>query len=346
MRGGNSVKIAIVTDLHFGVRGNTKIGETIQNAQRSFYNNLFFPYLKKHNITHINILGDVFDHRKGPDTSTLTFANEVLFSKLKPFKTNIIVGNHDTVFKNTIRPNSLSILTNLHGINLIDRPCTVDNIDLIPWICEDNEEEITSFIKKSNSHFAMGHLDLKGFMMNKGVESLYNSRDKDFLYQYTKVLSGHFHTRSSSANIEYVGSPYEMNWNDYDDPRGFSIFDTESGSVKYIDNHNTLFDIVEYDNGLDEWPKSNNIIRLIVKTRDNLETYEKVVHELIRMSVDLKIIIEDELDIANMSYDESKKQLNTQEYLLGWVDRLDINNKKYVKTKLNLLFERIDHGHF
>jgi DNA repair exonuclease SbcCD nuclease subunit len=338
------MKIAIVTDLHFGVRCNTKIGETIKNAQRSFYSNLFFPYLKKHNISHINILGDVFDHRKGPDTSTLTFANDVLFSNLKPFKTNIIVGNHDTVFKNTINPNSLSILTNLHNVNLIDTPSTVDNIDLIPWICEYNEGEITSFIKNSNSHFAMGHFDLKGFMMNKGVESLYDSRDKDFLYQYTKVLSGHFHTRSTSANIEYVGAPYEMNWNDYDDPRGFSIFDSNTGNVEYINNENTLFDIIEYDDGLNEWPKSNNIIRLIVKNRNNTEMYEKVIHELNNMSVDLKIIIEDELDIENIIYDETKKQLNTQEYLIGWVDRLEINNKDYVKDKLNLLFERTENG--
>jgi hypothetical protein len=137
-----------------------------------------------------------------------------------------------------------------------------------------------------------------------------------------------------------------MNWNDYDDPRGFSIFDSITGDVEYIDNENTLFDIVEYDDGLNEWPKSNNIIRLLVKNRDNIEMYEKVIHELNNMSVDLKIIIEDELDIGNMSYDENKKQLNTQDYLIGWVDRLNINNKTYVKDKLNLLFERVENGHF
>ena len=214
-----------------------------------------------------------------------------------------------------------------------------------PWICEENEEEILSFIKQSSSVYAMGHFDLQGFMMNKGIESKYSSRDKDFLYRYSKVFSGHFHTRSSHDNIEYIGSPYEMNWNDYNDPRGFSVFDTNTGKNEYIDNPDTMFTLINYIDGYDELLNlDNQIVKVIVKSRTNKGKYEVDIENINKLAVDLKISIEDNLIVGEDSYDETKKQLDTRDYLLGWVDRLDIENKSYVKEKLSNLFERANNG--
>jgi DNA repair exonuclease SbcCD nuclease subunit len=192
----------------------------------------------------------------------------------------------------------------------------------------------------------MGHFDLVGFMMNKGVESKYHSRDSTFLHHYSNVFSGHFHTRSANNNISYIGSPYEMNWNDYDDARGFAVFDTVTRTTEYIDNLHTIFKLIVYNNGCTIDKCDNKIIKMVVKSRDNAAIYEHAVSELNNRAIDLKIIIEDELDLTDNSHDETKEQLNTRDYLLGWVDRLDITDKKYIKSKLHTLFERVGNGSF
>ena len=55
---------------------------------------------------------------------------------------------------------------------------------------------------------------IKTCVMDHGMESK--------LYQkFTKVFSGHYHTRSNDGRIFYIGNPYEMFWNDVNDDRGF-----------------------------------------------------------------------------------------------------------------------------
>ena len=74
------MKIALVTDLHFGARNdNQKVAE----HQRLFYDNVFFPYLDEHNITNVIDLGDTFDRRKFISYTSLKSAKEMFFDPLK-----------------------------------------------------------------------------------------------------------------------------------------------------------------------------------------------------------------------------------------------------------------------
>ena len=59
--------------------------------------------------------------------------------------------------------------------------------------------------------------------------------------KFTKVFSGHYHTRSDDGRIYYLGNPYEMFWNDVGDRRGFTIFDTETLEHVPVDNPYRLF---------------------------------------------------------------------------------------------------------
>ena len=55
------MKIALLNDTHAGVRNNNQI---FAEYQGRFYTEIFFPYLKKHDIKHIIHLGDYFDRRR------------------------------------------------------------------------------------------------------------------------------------------------------------------------------------------------------------------------------------------------------------------------------------------
>jgi hypothetical protein len=71
--------VAILGDTHFGARGDSP---HFHNYFAKFYNDVFFPYLEKHNILHIVQLGDVFDRRKFVNFNSLKQSIEYFFDKL------------------------------------------------------------------------------------------------------------------------------------------------------------------------------------------------------------------------------------------------------------------------
>ena len=80
---------------------------------------------------------------------------------------------------------------------------------------------------------AFGHLNINWYPMCKGRLSDHGYDRKDFS-KFDMVFSGHFHTKSNDDKIHYLGAPYQMNWNDYDDQKGFHILDLKTREVEFI----------------------------------------------------------------------------------------------------------------
>ena len=60
------MKIALVTDQHFGARNDS---QKIAQHMKQFYDNVFFPYIDKHNIDTVINLGAVsYTHLTLPTT--------------------------------------------------------------------------------------------------------------------------------------------------------------------------------------------------------------------------------------------------------------------------------------
>ena len=55
----------------------------------------------------------------------------------------------------------------------------------------------------------MGHLEISGFEMMKGMKSEHGY-DKSIFTKFDSVFSGHFHHKSDDGQIYYLGSPYEF----------------------------------------------------------------------------------------------------------------------------------------
>ena len=73
------MKIAIITDQHFGCRKNSKV---FHDFFLKFYNDVFFPTLEKEGITTIVDMGDTFDSRKGIDFAALSWAKDHYYDRL------------------------------------------------------------------------------------------------------------------------------------------------------------------------------------------------------------------------------------------------------------------------
>ena len=101
------MKVALITDTHFGARSeNLNFNEYFFD----FYENVFFPYLKENNITTVIHLGDVMDRRKFLSYRIAKDFRERFVNQFDGIDFHMLVGNHDTFYKNTNEVNSLQEL--------------------------------------------------------------------------------------------------------------------------------------------------------------------------------------------------------------------------------------------
>ena len=149
------MKIAIITDQHFGARKNSKL---FHDYFLKFYEDVFFPTLEKEGIDTIVDMGDTFDSRKGIDFSALQWSKLNYFDRLREMgcKVHTIVGNHTAYYKNTNEVNAIdSLLSSYNNIVRYSSPSEID-IDgfealLLPWVCQDNQQDTVDALKNTKS---------------------------------------------------------------------------------------------------------------------------------------------------------------------------------------------------
>ena len=328
------MKIAIITDTHFGAR---KGADYIHNYFKKFYDNIFFPYLEKHNIDTIIHMGDVFDSRKSIDYQSLEWSKRVMFEPLKKYKVYAITGNHDVYYKNTNKVNSPELLLKSYdNIVIYSNPTEINvgglDILLLPWINSENFKESKEFINKSKSKVVMGHLEINGFKATRG-HMMEDGMDVNIFDKFEKVYSGHFHTRSSDGKIYYLGNPYEMYWNDVNDKRGFHIFDTETLIHTPINNPYKLFYNIYYEDTphqtFDSTEYANKLVKVIVRKKTNTKQFEKFIDKLYSSNVqDLKII--ENFVIQENENFEIDEEENTLSILNRYIDESEFQYDKNI----------------
>ncbi len=341
------MKVAIITDQHFGARKSSKL---FHDYFKKFYDNVFFPYLKEHKITTIVNMGDTFDNRRNIDISSLEWAKVNYFDPLREMGVTIhtVIGNHDIYYKNTNDVSSVNLLLKEYD-NVIIYPETQEiklgrlKILLVPWINQENEKISIDAIQKSKAKVAMGHLELNGFQATRG-HMMEDGMDIKYFDKFEKVYSGHYHTRSTDGKIYYLGNPYEMFWNDVKDDRGFHIFDTETlehtpvnnpyrlfYNVYYEDTNHKLFNTTEY---------KGKIVKVIVKKKTDQKEFEKFIDKLSAIGVqELKIV--ENFNIQGNDDFEVEETENTISILNRYIDESEIDcDKSIIKGILRKIYSQ------
>ena len=328
------MKIAIITDTHYGARKGSK---HLHDYFEMFYRDIFFPSLEEHQIDTVIHMGDIFDSRKAIDLQSLEWAKRVVLEPLKKYKVYLTIGNHDCYYKNTNNVNSPELLLkNYPNIKVYTKAdeLTIDKrkILLLPWINSENYEETCNLIKRTKAKVAMGHLELNGFVATRG-HVMDHGMDIDIFDKFEKVYSGHYHTRSTNGKIFYLGNPYEMFWNDVNDPRGFHIFDTETIEHTPINNPYKLFYNIYYEDTnyklFNATEYKNKIVKVIVRQKSNLKDFEKFIDKLYSIGVqDLKII--ENFDIQESEDFEIDEDENTLSILNRYIDESEFDLDKNI----------------
>ena len=337
------MKILLITDQHFGVRNDN---QSFIEHYKKFYSEIVLPFLDASGISTVIALGDTFDKRRSVNFMSLEAAKDMWFDPLKErdIRMHMLVGNHDIYYKNTLRINAPSeLLDGYDNITVHDKPTIVEfdscPILLLPWICDENYDASLRFISESSVSVCMGHLELSGFEAHAG-HVMENGMDSNLFSKFKKVFSGHYHMKSTKGNVQYLGNPYQLYWNDYGCKRGFHVFDTDTFKTTFYRNPFDIFYKLYYNDGV-SLPKENDLngayVKLIVQEKGDYVKFDHAVKQLQEMSLgDLKII--EDLSVE-MNDSEVLETEDTVTLLDNYIDEIDLKvNKNNIKTLMRSLY--------
>lgn len=221
-------KCAVFTDIHFGIKHNSKI----HNTDCVNFVHWFIKTAKARECETCIFLGDYMHQRNSINVSTLYYAMEALQLLDNAFThVYIILGNHDIYYRERRSLHSLIVGTKFKNIHLIDNPVTIDDVALVPWLVGDEWKTVT----KIKSKYMFGHFEIPGFKMNAQISMPDQGQinKKQFKHQ-DYIFSGHFHKRQNSGNIHYIGNPFSHSHaDDWDFDRG-AMFLSWNGKPEYV----------------------------------------------------------------------------------------------------------------
>lgn len=333
------MKAVIITDTHWGARGDK---QALINHYQKFYRDVFFPYIRKNNIKTVWHLGDLVDRRKFINFNTLDNMKNEFLDPLERMKVDchFIMGNHDMYYKNKVLPNALDELLGEYNFAYYCEPTELpdQNVLVLPWICEETKEKSYDLISNSKMRFVFGHLEIKDFETDRGRFAK-EGDDRLIFGNFENVLSGHYHHKSSYDNINYLGAPYEMTWNDYNDTKGFHVFDFSTNELSFIENPYKLFHKIIYDdkkNDLTTMLKTfenmnfkDTFVKIVVKAKENSFWFDTVLDKLNEQYVSDIQIVDDNFNL-NMDTDEGilEQAEDTLTILSKFVESSDLSADK------------------
>ena len=351
------MKIALITDTHFGARNDSI---PFNDYFYKFYDNVFFPEIDKRGIKTIIHLGDTMDRRK---FVSYKIANDFRTRFIKPIidrdiNMHILIGNHDTYYKNTNDINSIEELLGgkeygrswAKNIEYYPEACVVEfdgtPIFFCPWINAENYGDVMRKIASTDADICMGHLEITGFEMHKGHYSE-AGYPKEMFKKFDTVFSGHFHKKSDDGHIYYLGNTYQMTWSDDNCPKGFHIFDTVDKTLERIVNPFTIFEKIYYDDTNTDYSKidvsqyKDKFIKLVVVNKKDLYQFDRFTDRLLQEQTHEVKIVEDfsDLDAENVSDDIAENTQDTTTLLEKYIDELDVDlDKKRLKNTMKALY--------
>lgn len=230
-------KFILLGDIHFGKsKGNP---EFLEN-QLTFFENQLIPFMLGNNIKKILQLGDFLDNRKNLDGIVYKRLTS-FFKLLQDNKIEIIfpIGNHDIYLRESLEIRLVDIFKDLYPdvLTVVSEETSFEfngkKVQFIPWLVEG--AEVSKEAKKAD--VILGHFEFKHFEIVRGIESKHGLEMEAF--GGARVYTGHYHNVQRKGNILYCGTPYQFDWSDFKEPKGFWVTNFHEDDV-FFENKMSL----------------------------------------------------------------------------------------------------------
>ncbi len=306
-------KAAVFTDIHFGLKGNSKV----HNQDCEDFIDWYIEQAKAAGCETGIFCGDWHHNRNSLNLTTMDATIRSMEKLGKAFDQFFFFdGNHDLYYKDKRDVNSTAFAKHIPGITFIDEITTIEDVTIVPWLVGDEWKKL----RKLKSKYVFGHFELPSFYMNAMVQMPDHGelRAEDFQHQ-SYVFSGHFHKRQQQGVVHYLGNAFPHNYADaWDDDRGMMILDRENNKEP------------EYLNW-SECPKYRTI--KLSKLIDEADTFIKP-NMYLRVNLDLPI-----------SYEEASfiKETFINQYKCREISLIPQKSLEEISTQLDIQqFESVD----
>lgn len=335
------MKYILLGDIHTGIKNDSMI---YHQVVIDLFTDII-SYAKENGISNMIQVGDFFDNRKKISPHTIDLISE----KISPLisenfeNTYIVVGNHDTYYHDNMTPTTLSMFSPYNNIHIVDKPTILHNILMLPWLFDDCD--------MVDADILIGHFDMNGIPMVKGYDVLSKNHRysvSDFS-KYKKVYSGHYHIKGVYGNVTYIGTPYQMTFNDRDEVKGFYVLDTDTTEIEFIVFDKYPHHIVINDTDINDIDKElitgNNI--KVLFTNDYGVEKNTLLSDKIRdmMPVSLKIIPMTISDTFTKEKIDNVSLKNSIDVLRDYIDRSELPdgvNRDMINTIIDEIYGEIN----
>lgn len=340
-------KVAIFSDLHLGIHSNSS--EWHKYAIE--WANWFREECRDKGIKDLIFCGDWHHNRSEISVNTLQVSADIL-DMFEEFNLIAITGNHDIYYKHRTDVNSLSIFKNRKNVTILEQYQTLEVFDKKLSFCPWNTP--TKVIEESDVIF--GHFEIETFKMNAFKICEEGVRVKDLLHKSSLVISGHFHTRHEkqfgAGTILYVGNPFQMDFGDAGNRKGYHILDLDTLEYEFFENNVspcyekiTLSELVE-EGDITPIVKnkiSNNIVKLKVDkniSQDDMDiltaAFNKLQPEQLSIDYDINFnrILDNREDIEDLS------GVDVEQAIEEFIGTMDLDDAKAIIEYTLGLYER------
>ena len=225
-------KLAVFTDIHFGLKSNSKL----HNDDCEEFVDWYIDLAKQHGCETGMFCGDWHHNRNSVNITTMDASIRSLEKIGKAFDNfYFFPGNHDLYYKDSRDIQSTEFGRFIPGITMVNEITQIDDVVMVPWLVGNEWKKVG----KMKCKYMFGHFELPNFFMNAMVEMPDTGElSEGDLQGIEHVFTGHFHKRQTRGNITYMGNAFPHNYSDaWDDERGVMILDwgTEPKYVAWPD---------------------------------------------------------------------------------------------------------------
>lgn len=328
------MKILLFSDIHI----YRHLGYDIFPQTAYSFLQYLFDYAKKHHIKTIFFGGDLFHTKTKVDTIEFVKTKEIFSKNYKDFDIHMIVGNHDMPLPETSEGSILFALSDYAHIIGDYEFIDMGNVRY-HFMSYRKEPNLPQFkLSPDKKNVLIAHQDIVGFKMNEkrlSVDGIDAAKLKDF----DIIFSGHYHLHQVKGKIVYIGSPFQINFGERNQKKGFIVFDDSTFKWKMIQYKDApVFKQIKYEE-IDKADVKNAFVKVIVNSSINSREIKRELIYRGALAVEVSYDIEEfakELEFIEEINKASIKKLATQ-----YLENVEVGDS-LKKKKLIDIFENIN----